>query len=147
MIVSLKNSCSNTFCTKIVINPCLPTRRFVIKGEILTRFWNTRTKEPKLNIKSWIDFSIYWFNLSTEVCVFKRNLNLFSFFLLRVENKSKSNIFIALAARPVQLLCGYICLFVRTSSHSTIVSTHCDCPATVDLIYTIENGSIQIKTV
>ena len=30
-------------------------------------------------------------------------------------------------------------------SSYTIVSTHCDCPATVHLIYTMENGSVPLK--
>ena len=35
--------------------------------------------------------------------------------------------------------------FLCPRTSVTMVSTHCDCPATVHLIYTMENGSVQLK--
>ena len=38
----------------------------------------------------------------------------------------------------------HICIFV-VKQPFTMLSIHCDCPATVHLIYTMGNGSVQLK--
>ena len=40
-----------------------------------------------------------------------------------------------------------ICLTPKGGLEGTVVSTHCDCPATVNLMYTMVNGSIQLKNI